>query len=687
MDRDLSSARLWLRVGSNALGARAFHGREALSEPFEFTITAADRGLDPAALLGLPGVLGWRGEDGGERQVAGLIRAVETDGRDTALTLVPRLALLRQRRDSRVLRNLSLPEILRQLLEAHGYRREQITLDLSRGYPVRPYTLQANESDFDFLQRLLAGAGIFYWFDCAEGFGGEDGQERIHFSDHNAACPYLPSGVLHYRPDTGTHRSLGQALLPGFDQLCLDARAVAPPRGVHILSDPLPARPRSTRGGASRFAAAPAELAEAEAQTTLLRERALAQSVVLGAQGDVVGVSAGGVVSVEAARFDPAVSGDYLVIAAEHRLADPDDLTGAAPRGYRLSTRLIRRETAFRPPLPPRPKLPLLFPARIESGGRYAEPDALGRPRLRPDFDRGAHPHAGATPPLPQLSPYGGAPNPLAVGLHFPLRDGAKVLLTCLNQDPDRPLLVGYAPSAAQPGPVVSANRPQNRLRTPAGNELALDDSQGRETIELKTFDGHTALRLDADSDAPLARLACQFGPVQLMAKRAQRLIARENLTERVGAGRSQIVGHQSTTRTRQAEIHHQAATDALLRAGQGALIQSGEDTQWVAGQRLRIHAGRDVQVTVQGADGLIARIRNGDVHVQAAKDIRLQGQGGGDISFEQNGGGFTVKADGAVRLFGKRVTLKAQTEVTLNGSVEYTVPAARYSKPGESAD
>ncbi|RFA24280.1 hypothetical protein CAI21_22305 [Alkalilimnicola ehrlichii] len=73
----------------------------------------------------------------------------------------------------------------------------------------------------------------------------------------------------------------------------------------------------------------------------------------------------------------------------------------------------------------------------------------------------------------------------------------------------------------------------------------------------------------------------------------------------------------------------------------------------------------------------MTVRSHNGNVTIQAARNIRLTGRGGGDITVEQSGAGFSVKADGTVRLFGNTVTLKADQGVTFNGPVSYEVPGS----------
>ncbi len=93
----------------------------------------------------------------------------------------------------------------------------------------------------------------------------------------------------------------------------------------------------------------------------------------------------------------------------------------------------------------------MTFAARIESDGPYARLDEQGRYRIRAAFDESTLEHAQASPPLRRMQPLAGSGQEPGEGFHFPLTDGAEVLMGCLNNDPDRPILMGATPTAAPP--------------------------------------------------------------------------------------------------------------------------------------------------------------------------------------------------------------------------------------------
>ncbi len=128
-------------------------------------------------------------------------------------------------------------------------------------------------------------------------------------------------------------------------------------------------------------------------------------------------------------------------------------------------------------------------------------------------------------------------------------------------------------------------------------------------------------------------------------------------------------------THTQTGHIHHQAATDYHLTAGDNIRFDAGRNIELSTGRSFKIDTDKDVQITVKGQGASYTTARK-NLTIQAAQSIRVQGQGGGDITVHQNGGGFTIKPDGKVELFGKTVVLGANGGLRLNGKVNYSVPA-----------
>lgn len=166
---------LTLSSGDSSLSVRSFHVDEALNEPFAISILA--RSPDPS--LQLDAIVGFDAtfriasgyafaENGGARiwsgtvEHAALVQAESTGLSTYSLRIVPRLALLKHRRNYRIFQHQSIPEIVDQLLTEWNIEPEW-NIDRAR-YPKLEFKVQYGESDLHMLQRLLEEAGIAFHF-------------------------------------------------------------------------------------------------------------------------------------------------------------------------------------------------------------------------------------------------------------------------------------------------------------------------------------------------------------------------------------------------------------------------------------------------------------------------------------------------------------------------------------------
>ncbi|KIH78135.1 type VI secretion system secreted protein VgrG [Geoalkalibacter ferrihydriticus] len=684
MPLNARNARLHVRVGGLDLPALSLSGDEKLSHPFCCRLEVlAPAELSPVDLLGQAAIVDVLGPDGSRRSLCGILTACEEQGRHPdgrprfALSVESVLSRLRLQRDTRIFLQKSLPEILFAILAAHGIEESAVCLRLSRPYPVHPWTLQVAESDLAFLTRLLAKDGIFYWSEA-----GPEG-EVLCFCDHNAQVPERPGMPLRYRPGAGLEpqacgiRSLRARRRLTADEFQVLDRSAANCAQALTASAALVGPEACTGLRRTHFAPGAGDPHHAQRQAQILAEQAGVQRFHLEAQADVADLAPGSVVALDAESFAPGTSGDYLVTAIKLRLSQPAGQQAAgADLALSCDATLIPRATSFRPPHPAPPEIPFTFSARIEGAGSEAPLDEQGRSLARAHFDTGAAPHGQASIPLRRLSPHGGLPGEQSAGLHFPLHEGAEVLLSCLNNDPDRPILIGALPNPAVRNPVTSANRSQNLLRTAADNHLLMDDARDQEVIRLATFAGKNILELNAQALGQRIALASHQGAMQVQAKKTQKLQCGADLTESSGNDRRQSILNRHATLTRNGEIHHQAATDQRHQAAAGLHMESARNTEMTSAEGLHFDVAHNQKLTVRGPEATFS-VLNGAIHIQSAKDINIQGLGGGDLTFAQNGGGFIVTADGRVRIFGKTVTLGGQGGASLNGPTSYQICAA----------
>ena len=187
----LAQSNRLLRVGfpsapelDAAFVVAAWRGREALSEGFEHSLDllTEDAGRPLKSLVGLPvclevetntvGAMGAMGAMGAIARFGhGQVLRVEHRGADGGLarirlTVVPFLTLLGLARDSRIFQDLSVPQIIEQLLGEARVSNPlvQWRLALRSSYPVRSTCTMYRESIRGFIERLAAEEGIFTFY-------------------------------------------------------------------------------------------------------------------------------------------------------------------------------------------------------------------------------------------------------------------------------------------------------------------------------------------------------------------------------------------------------------------------------------------------------------------------------------------------------------------------------------------
>ncbi len=185
--------------GLNVLRVRDFTLREALSEPYELrcdVVVPDDTDLE--ALLGQDLVFTMtRGDE--EERVAGLVTEVRSERESRAdagelhlsLRVQPALAMLALRRNSRIFQEKTVEEIVQAVLdEAFGPYGRSAELSLEGSYEPREYCVQYEESDLDFVHRLLEEEGIHYQFDH------EGDIEKMLLGDSNGA--FTDAGAIDF---------------------------------------------------------------------------------------------------------------------------------------------------------------------------------------------------------------------------------------------------------------------------------------------------------------------------------------------------------------------------------------------------------------------------------------------------------------------------------------------------------
>jgi len=178
---------------------RRFQGREAVSQPFQLEVELE---TDLAKILGASVTFELAQASGLQRPFNGVvdqIQQVEADltGAVYRVRLVPWTRLLELRTNCRVFQEMSVPDIVDEVLSDHGV--QDIEWRLEGEYQRRVLCVQYRESDWSFIARLLEEEGIAYHYEH------EDGRHVLVCGDTPAQrqpCPEQPQAIFRTAEDS-----------------------------------------------------------------------------------------------------------------------------------------------------------------------------------------------------------------------------------------------------------------------------------------------------------------------------------------------------------------------------------------------------------------------------------------------------------------------------------------------------
>ncbi|HEA0263842.1 TPA: type VI secretion system tip protein VgrG [Salmonella enterica] len=676
-----------------------FRGREALSEPFRWDIefTSLHANIPPEQVLMKYASLRMRGG----KNVHGMVTRLEwlSTSRDQShyrLTLSSRLTLLGYPRQCAVFQNLSVPEVVEQVLRKHGLEGPDFEFRLERTYPARELITQWRETDLQFIQRILSEVGIYWRTEMDDVRGLDtcilaDSQLNYRF---DVQLPYSePSGLFDGAADSvwdvRTWHNIATGTVATRDY---NYRTATTPMDatVSVRSDAV------TTGAHYRYTApyrdagddtSPEPETESGAfYARIHHERELSRSARIHLFSNTGHLTPGQVLEPQ---------GDVITALKEGVILTLVTFRGA--RDSRLHVSVwggpYTERYCFRPAEIPRPLIPGTLPARIESREKndiYAHLDEQGRYRVRLDFDRDATDPGYGYLWLRMAKPTAGETS----GWHTPLTDGTEVAIAYSNGDIDLPYIACALHDSEHPDHVTRDNHTRNVLRTPANNKLRMEDRRGEEHIKLATEygksqlnSGHmvdsqgqrrgTGAELRTDEHGVIRAGKGLFVSADAQPKAQGEALDRDAALKEIDRLNQQLQQLEIAAEKAQAlkaDVDSQIQMFAqrlkplnealLMTAPEGMALTSGEDMQLAATKNVAVNAGGDISAGVTG-----------NLTALAGEKLGLFARSG-QLSLKSGEGAIDVQAQNAsLRLFAeKKLTLSSASDISFAGKKRITL-------------
>ncbi|WP_052121329.1 type VI secretion system Vgr family protein [Inquilinus limosus] len=486
-------------LGEDVFLLEVMDGTEGLSGLFEFRLRVRSKRQDvtPKELVGLP--INWSLElPGGERrQWSGVVAALAAgpalgEGmRSYTLEIRPWLWLFTHTSDCRIFQNKTTQQILETIFTEAKIRDTDFGPVIGPK-AVREYCVQYNETDYAFICRLLEEEGWCWWFRHEPGSDGAPPRHVFVVADGAHAWTFgaepdvrFTTTNLDLNDVTGWTRRF--AFKPG--QAAEADWNFETPQAPVTRNQPSVAPIESNRlfemyrwGG--RFM-------DKDRADHVTRRRIEAHE----AGFEVIEAESGNRRIAPAQKFRlyghpiAAENAEYAVVGVVHSAEDQTYVMGERPApSYSNRFRVIPASTRWVPEQrTPHPRIDGMQTALVVGPpGEEIHTDRYGRVKVKFPWDRYAKGDDTSSCWLRVSQPWGGS----GWGSQTIPRIGMEVLVSYLEGDPDKPLVVGVVPN---PTTMPSLALPANKTRTgfksstsPGGagfNEMTFEDQAGAEEL------------------------------------------------------------------------------------------------------------------------------------------------------------------------------------------------------------
>ncbi len=578
------------------------------------------------------------------------------------LILEPRLRLLEFSGQGRIFQKRKADEIVKAVLEGHGLSGDDLRFELRQALREREYTVQYNESDLNFVSRLMEEEGIYYFFDH------EGDKETVVFADHAVAVRPVPhTPTLVYEPEAGlNHMAEDHIIAMRREQRLVtksarvkDYNERTPRTSILAVSEGAQGRGEQYEfapnapdpGAAARWAGAASD--GQQALRTLLIGRGVARALRPGYRFEL-----------EDGEHSP-FAGKYTVVTVAHK--------GDQREGFKADTQAmnyvcefscIPAATVFRPArVSRRAKVPGVLLARVDGPeGDYAHLDEEGRYHAKLPFDLSDAGKGQASLPIRLNQPYAGP----GYGTHFPLHNGNDLVLAFLNGDVDRPIALGAIPNPANASPVTSRNKSESVIKTASGHVFRMDDFKDKTVVDLVTAGKHK-LALNDDKDHQEIRLETTGKNEAVLDDKNKNI--RFSTPEGGHLVKLDSEGHLLTLQTKYGHqiTLHDDQKSIVLQTHKGHTLKIDDDKKLIA---IQDGDGKhSIQIDIGGSK--VSITTEGDMEFSAKGSLNVQAK---EINLEAKQGAVNIKAMKDVALDGMNVSAKAKQNVNLEGSVAANV-------------
>ena len=588
------------------------------------------------------------------------------------ITVVPKMWSARHTARCRIFQNITVMDIIRQTLQFHGVKTHDLVGNAGR--EIKEFCVQYNESDYDFLVRLMADIGVFYFFEhneknhilvLADGYSElkSSGEARLYNKKRQDAVGIYSCSMLH---KTGIKSCVfhdfswerPDYMLKSSDEIESGVGEYSHyPGGFKNEED--------GEGIAKRF------MQSQQSASSYLEGSSTDMSLRPGMKWNLEG------------HPNNDLNKTYVMECVEHRyeLQSKDLL-------YVNTFRALTESTVYKSPRLEKPIIAGVQTAIVT--GRDGEEVWADRRRIHVKFHWDSDEKTEATSCWIRVgTPWAGN----GWGICMTPRIGDEVVISFMNGDPDHPMVISsvyngnrYAPCE---DPLVSMWRSRSSKNGDAGSEISMHDHEGEEKLYIKAKrDKNVFVENDYSVEVDKGSMSTTISHgdhiIELSGKDGVSsgsgndvlTIARGDKTLELKSENGPVKHQTSITEgdfilnLKKGEITtHVDEGDVKTSIDSGNVtldLKKGEAKLGIEEGSLSIKVGGNSDFEITNGS-LKIKVVDGDVIIVTTGNIKYEAAG--DISFKA-GGGISCESGG-------EISLSSASAVSVDGAIDVNIKAA----------
>ncbi|MCG8314939.1 MAG: type VI secretion system tip protein VgrG [Pseudomonadales bacterium] len=684
---DLTQANRFMRLKTplkaDELVVMSFYYQEAFSELFQLNLTvlSKDDNLQPNKLVGLSVTLTLILDSGEERSFNGVVISL-TGGSESVRTLrkyqlvvAPWLWFLTQRFDCRIFQDLNALDIIEKVFSDLGFQDYKIGV-MGLNHPVREYCVQYRESDFAFVSRLMEEEGIFYFFEQ------EDDKHTLVLSDDISAYSECTEKNIPVNPGSSTkdaaiNRWEHQHHYGSGKWSYTDYNFKMPANSLAATTPSIIELPAIEKYEVYDYPGRYGTAGDGETLTKIRMEAIEAKHETVVADSECKTLYTSGLFTV-AHDFAAEDKKSYVITQIRHRAEDLSLSEKGDGFHYQNTFSCIPDKICYRPELKtPRPTIQGTQTAIVVGpSGEEIHIDEFGRIKVQFHWDRLGKNNENSSCWIRVAQSWAGK----KWGHIFTPRIGQEVVISFLEGNPDRPLIIGSVYNNDQMPPYkLPDDKSQSGLKSRSMkggdnstfNEIRFEDQKGSEELYIQAEkDQNTLVKNDRSQ--------------QIGHDKSEDV--GNDKTESVGNNKSVTIGNDLSENITKnisisiGESHNESiGKNMSLSVGENSMESVGKNKTIDITDNQSLNVGGDLSETISKQQTVsIAQDLNEEIggkHLEAvtkeyalsAKSMQLVADD--EIVIKTGDASITMKKNGDITIKGKKITVKGSSDVVIKGS------------------